>query len=97
MTWTRVIAVVATLGRTPPLLLTQKVVRRLPFRPVDIGKLCFLRLNRVPIVPPAMLRGSADVRRATPDDLDALPRHVEHLGGDARRVDDRVRAEVADT
>ena len=30
-----------------------------------------------------------------PDDLDPVPRHVEHLGGDARRVDDRVRAEVA--
>ena len=72
MTWTRVIAIVASLGRTPPLLLAQKVVRRLPFRPVDIGKLCFLRFNGVPNVPPAMLRGSADVRRATPDDLDAL-------------------------
>jgi GNAT superfamily N-acetyltransferase len=64
--------VVASLGRTPRLLLAQKVVRRLPFRPIDIGKLCFLRLNGIPNVPPAMLRGSAEVRRATPDDLDAL-------------------------
>jgi GNAT superfamily N-acetyltransferase len=60
------------LARTPPLLLTQKVVRRVPLRPIDIGKLCFLQLNGVPDVPRAMLRGHAEVRFATADDLDGM-------------------------
>ena len=65
---------VGVLRRTPPLLLLQKVLRQLPFKPVDIGKLCFLRLDRVPDVPPGMLRGTASVRAGTPDDLPALVR-----------------------
>jgi GNAT superfamily N-acetyltransferase len=60
------------LARTPPLLLTQKLVRRVPLRPIDIGKLCFLQLNGVPDVPRAMLRGHAEVRFATADDLDGM-------------------------
>ncbi len=83
MTWTRMKDVVVSLGRTPRLLIAQKLVRRLPFRPVDVGKLCFLRLDHVPAVPRAMLRGSADVRFAMRDDLDAL---VElHRDGTGRR------------
>lgn len=62
------------LARTPPLLLAQKLVRRVPLRPIDIGKLCFLQLNGLPNVPRAMLRGNADVRFATADDLDAIVR-----------------------
>jgi GNAT superfamily N-acetyltransferase len=68
MTWTAL----RQLARTPPLLLTQKLVRRVPLRPIDVGKLCFLQLNSVPSVPPSMLRGHADVRFATADDLEAL-------------------------
>lgn len=60
------------LARTPRLLLAQKLLRRVPLRPIDIGKLCFLQLNSLPQVPPAMLRGHAEVRSATLDDLDAL-------------------------
>ena len=63
---------VKELARTPPLLLAQTLLRRVPLRPIDIGKLCFLQLNRVPEVPPAMLRGDADVRFATAGDLEAL-------------------------
>ena len=70
MTWTRVRA----LARTPPLLLAQALLRRVPLRPIDVGKLCFLQLNGLPTVPTAMLRGHADVRFATLDDLDALAR-----------------------
>jgi hypothetical protein len=62
----------AKLRRTPPLLIVQKTLRRVPFRPVDVGKLCFLRLEGVPKVPPSLLRGSGFVRRGTLDDLDAL-------------------------
>jgi GNAT superfamily N-acetyltransferase len=64
----------ASLRRTPRLLLLQKVLRQLPFTPLDIGKLCFLRLDRIPEVPAGMLRGAAIVRAATPDDLPALAR-----------------------
>jgi GNAT superfamily N-acetyltransferase len=70
MTWARL----KELARTPRLLLAQKLLRRVPLRPVDIGKLCFLQLDRLPQVATAMLRGHADVRFATLDDLDALTR-----------------------
>jgi GNAT superfamily N-acetyltransferase len=62
----------AELRHTPPILLAQKVLRRLPFKPLDVGKLCFLRLEKAPSVAPRLLRGPGIVRRATPDDLDAL-------------------------
>ena len=68
MTWARVRA----LAHTPRLLLAQKLMRRVPLRPIDIGKLCFLQLNGVPRVPPSMLRGSATVRFATVADIDEL-------------------------
>jgi GNAT superfamily N-acetyltransferase len=60
------------LRRTPSLLLAQKVLRRVPFRPVDVGKLCFLRLDRIPQIATGLLRGPGSVRAATVDDLDAL-------------------------
>jgi GNAT superfamily N-acetyltransferase len=62
----------AALRHTPAVLLAQKIVRRIPFRPVDIGKLCFLRLDGVPHVAPGMLRGPAIAREATRADIDAL-------------------------
>jgi GNAT superfamily N-acetyltransferase len=64
-----------TIGRlrhTPPLLLLQKALRQVPFRPVDVGKLCFLRLDEVPRVPPARLRGAGRIRPGHRDDLNAL-------------------------
>lgn len=60
------------LRHTPPLLLAQKVLRRVPFRPVDVGKLCFLRLDKIPHIAPGLLRGPGVVRAATVRDLDAL-------------------------
>ena len=74
MTWTRLKDRVAALAHTPGLLVAQKLLRRVPFRPIDIGQLCFLRLNGVPSVPPSMVRGHADVRFATMRDLDGLAR-----------------------
>jgi GNAT superfamily N-acetyltransferase len=62
----------AELRHTPGILLAQKIVRRIPFRPIDVGRLCFLRLDRIPRVPPGLLRGPGSVRLATLDDLDAL-------------------------
>jgi GNAT superfamily N-acetyltransferase len=72
MTWPLLKQRVITLARTPRLLLAQKLLRRVPLRPVDVGKLCFLQLDGLPKVPPSMLRGHADVTFATLDDLDAL-------------------------
>ena len=60
------------LAQTPRLLLAQKLLRRVPLRPIDVGKLCFLQLNGLPQVPTSMLRGHAEVRFAAPADLDAL-------------------------
>ena len=71
---TRLRKAAVALWRTPPLLLLQKALRHLPFKPVDIGKLCFLHLDRPPEVPAGMLRGNARVRAATPDDLPGLVR-----------------------
>jgi len=62
----------AELRGTPPLLLAQKILRRVPFTPIDIGKLCFLRLNTVPRVPSGLLRGPGVVRSGSPDDLEGL-------------------------
>ena len=66
--------VIGIVRRTPLMLVVQKVLRRVPFRPVDFGRLCFLKFEGVPRVPPALLRGCGTVRVATPDDLDGLMR-----------------------
>jgi GNAT superfamily N-acetyltransferase len=68
------------LRRTPVFLLIQMLLRMIPFRPVDIGRLCFLRFEGRPTVPPRMLRGAAHVRLATPDDVDALTRLQDRRG-----------------
>src|SRR5262245_52103155 len=60
------------LRKTPALLIAQKIVRRIPFKPVDVGKLCFLRLDRIPRIDPRLLRGPGVIRSATRDDLDSL-------------------------
>src|SRR5438105_11129284 len=62
------------LRRTPALLIAQKLLRRVPLRPVDVGKLCFLRLDRIPRVPSRLLRGPGVVRRAMFADLPELVR-----------------------
>lgn len=63
---------IAALRETPPLLIAQKLLRQVPFRPVDIGKLCFLRFAGAPEVPRSRLRGPGVVRRGTPGDLEGL-------------------------
>ena len=86
---------IKSLARTPPLLLAQMLVRRIPLRPIDVGKLCFLQLNSVPQVPAAMLRGDADVRFASVDDLDALGRLRDHKPLFRRRFADGDRCVIA--
>src|SRR5258706_45521 len=95
MTWARLKNGVASLVRSPRLLLAQKLLRRVPLRPVDIGKLCFLQLNGVPTVPSSMLRGHADVRFATLDDLDGLTTLQSKAAVFRRRFADGDRCMVA--
>jgi GNAT superfamily N-acetyltransferase len=76
--------VLGRLRHTPWLLIVQKLARRIPFRPVDVGRLCFLRLDGVPHVRPSMLRGPAAVRPAALADLDDLARF--HDKGDLFRA-----------
>ena len=58
----------------PLFVLLQTLLKLIPFRPVEIGKLCFLRFDGIPRVPKGMLRGPAEVRLATADDVDGLAR-----------------------
>jgi GNAT superfamily N-acetyltransferase len=60
------------IARTPPLLLAQKLLRQVPLRPIDVGRLCFLQLDGLPQVPASTRVGHIEVRFATVDDLDAL-------------------------
>jgi hypothetical protein len=76
---------VRRLLRTPPFVLLQMLLRLIPFRPVEIGKLCFLRFDGIPQVPPRMLRGAAQVRLATADDIDGLTRLQDRRGAFASR------------
>ncbi len=60
--------------KVPRFLLLQKLLRHIPCRPLDVGRLCFLRLEGAPEVPARLLRGNGQVRAATKDDVDALAR-----------------------
>jgi hypothetical protein len=71
---------VSRLLRTPPFVLLQMLLRLIPFRPLEVGRLCFLRFDGVPQVPARMLRGPAAVRIATVDDLDGLTRLQNRRG-----------------
>ena len=65
-------AAIEKLRDTPPFLILQKALRQVPFRPVDIGKLCFLQPYGVPNVPKSLQRGMGTVRAGSLEDLDAL-------------------------
>lgn len=72
MTATRAAHAVATLRRLPLLAIVHKLAHLIPFRPVDVSKLCFLRFDGVPFVSPSMIRGRTTVRRGTSADLAGL-------------------------
>lgn len=55
-----------------PFLVLQKLLASIPFAPVRIGRLCFLRLEAVPQVPDSQMRGPGTVRWGAREDLDAL-------------------------
>lgn len=71
---------ISRLRHVPLFLVLQRLLRLIPFRPVDIGKLCFLRFDGIPRVRNGMLRGSARVRLATPEDVDGLTRLQDRRG-----------------
>lgn len=72
MTVTRAAVAIGKLRRLPALVVFRKVAHVLPFVPIDVTKLCFLRLDSMPRVSPALLRGRGVVRRGTSADLDDL-------------------------
>jgi GNAT superfamily N-acetyltransferase len=87
--------VIEDLRRTPLALVVQKVLRRVPFKPVDFARLSFLRFEGVPRVPVALLRGCAAVRRATPDDLEGLEQLQRRAGKFQKRFANGDRCVVA--
>jgi len=72
--------IVSRLRRTPLFVLLQMLLRLIPFRPVEIGRLCFLRFDGIPRVPKGMLRGPAQVRLATEADVPGLTRLQDRRG-----------------
>jgi hypothetical protein len=64
----------------PLFVVLQTLLKLIPLRPVEIGKLCFLRFDGIPRVPKGMLRGAADVRLATADDVDGLTQLQDRRG-----------------
>ena len=56
----------------PLLLNLRSLLQRIPFQPLDVNCLYFLEYVGVPPQPPGFLRGRAEIRRATLEDLDGL-------------------------
>jgi GNAT superfamily N-acetyltransferase len=72
VTVTRAASAIAKLRRMPALVVFRRMAHVMPFTPIDVTKLCFLRLDTMPRVSPALLRGRGVVRRGTVADLDDL-------------------------
>jgi hypothetical protein len=72
VTVTRAAGAIAKLRRLPALVVFRKMAQVMPFTPIDVTRLCFLRLDAIPRVSPALLRGRGAVRRGTVADLDDL-------------------------
>ena len=60
--------------RTERLVVLREILRRIPFEPAMLSRLCFLRFDGVPHVPPGMLRGPGTVRAGTVDDIEGMVR-----------------------
>jgi hypothetical protein len=60
------------LRRRPLLLNVRSLLQRIPFKPLDINCLYFLEYVGIPTPHPGFLRGRADVRRGTLEDLEGL-------------------------
>ena len=87
--------VIGKIRRTPLLLLLQKVLRHVPFQPVNFGRLYFMRFDGAPRVPPALLRGRCTVRAATTDDLQGLAQFQGKAGEFQKRFANGDRCVVA--
>ena len=60
------------LRRRPLLLNVRSLLQRIPFKPLDINCLYFLEYAGIPPLQPGFLRGRAEIRRGTLDDLEGL-------------------------
>lgn len=62
------------LRRRPFFLNVRSMLQRIPFTPIDVNCLYFLEYAGIPPQHPGFLRGRADVRRGTLEDLEGLTR-----------------------
>jgi GNAT superfamily N-acetyltransferase len=72
--WKPFLARTCQLRRRPLLVILRSLLQRIPFRPLDINCLYFLEYDGIPPPHVHLLRGRAEVRRATLQDLEALTR-----------------------
>ena len=70
--WPALVTRVRLLRRRPLLLNVRSLLQRIPFKPLDVNCLYFLEYVGIPPEHPGSLRGRAEVRRGTLEDLDAL-------------------------
>ena len=72
--WPALVSRVRVLRRRPLLLNVRSLLQRIPFKPLDVNCLYFLEYVGIPPEHPGALRGRAEVRRATLEDLEGLTR-----------------------
>jgi hypothetical protein len=70
--WRPLVDRLRLLRRRPLLLNVRSLLQRIPFKPLDINCLYFLEYLGIPPEHPGSLRGRAEVRRGTLEDLDGL-------------------------
>jgi len=70
--WPAVVARARLLLRRPLLLNVRSLLQRIPLKPLDINCLYFLEYAGIPPQHPGFLRGRAEVRRGTLEDLEGL-------------------------
>lgn len=70
--WMAVVTSARQLRRRPLLLNVRSLLQRIPFQPLDINCLYCLEYAGIPPRHPAALRGRAEVRRGTLEDLEGL-------------------------
>src|SRR5437867_12562136 len=70
--WPALVTRVRLLRRRPVRLNVRSLLQRIPFKPLDVNCLYLLEYVGIPPEHPGALRGRAEGRRGTLEDLDAL-------------------------
>jgi hypothetical protein len=74
ISWPALVTRARQLRRRPLLLNVRSLLQRIPFKPLDVNCLYFLEYRGLPPQHPGSLRGRAEVRRGTLEDLEGLTR-----------------------